>query len=240
MSWQATAWAAKQKTGAPARKLLLLALANYADPSGSCWPSQETLATDTEQSTDTVQRQMKRLVAAGLVRIATRPQGRGRWAGRTYYLNIPAADLSEPQPAAQSDDRDDPTGPPSGSPTAPQVAASPCRNENGDHAATSAVTMPHSCAALTSKEPSIEPPVEPLPGKRRPTAVDRQVAFQGKRQGVEVIQNKIATRLGPDGWLILAALPEGELDKITKLEEQHRLTPERLHLARLKALEKVA
>jgi hypothetical protein len=52
MSWQATAWAEKQVTGSPARKVLLLVLANYADEDGICWPSQETLAKGTEQSLD--------------------------------------------------------------------------------------------------------------------------------------------------------------------------------------------
>ena len=54
VSWKATAWAAGQTTGAARRKLLLLALANYADETGVCWPSQETLARDTEQSVDNV------------------------------------------------------------------------------------------------------------------------------------------------------------------------------------------
>ena len=34
MSWQAIAWAIRQTTGAARRKLLLLALANYADKDG--------------------------------------------------------------------------------------------------------------------------------------------------------------------------------------------------------------
>ncbi|WIG51009.1 MAG: hypothetical protein OJF48_001926 [Afipia sp.] len=236
MSWKATAWAVKQQTGSPARKLLLLTLANYADASGTCWPSQETLAADTEQSIDTVQRQTKKLVALGLVRIAPRPQGRGRWAGRTYYLNMPASEMTEPQSAVRSDTVES-NGLSGGltPATEPQSAVSPSRTENGDQAATSTVTMPHSCAVVTSKEPSLKPSAEPSSGERKPTAVERQVAFQGKRQGIEVIQNKIATRLGPEGWLILAALPVDELDAITALEERHRLSPERLQLARLKA-----
>src|SRR3954468_13210512 len=84
MSWQATAWAEKQVTGSPARKVLLLVLANYADEDGICWPSQETLAKGTEQSLDTIQRQLKKLEQKELITVAARPQGRGRWPGRTY------------------------------------------------------------------------------------------------------------------------------------------------------------
>lgn len=100
MSWQATAWAAKQPTGSPSRKLLLLALANYADPAGRAYPSQDTLARDTEQSVDTVQRQIKQLVHLGLIRVEKRPGQKGQWAGRVYFLSLPREDIPEPQNAA--------------------------------------------------------------------------------------------------------------------------------------------
>src|ERR1035437_1764218 len=138
MSWQATAWAVKQTAGSPSAKLLVLTLANYADADGCCWPSQEVLAADTEQSVDTVQRQLKKLIAAGLTRKVPRAQGAGRWDSRTYFLNMPVAEMSKPQSAARSDDapnrseRDESvTGDAS---TMPQGAR--------DHAATSPVTMP--------------------------------------------------------------------------------------------------
>ncbi|MGP9814416.1 helix-turn-helix domain-containing protein [Rhodopseudomonas sp. NSM] len=102
MSWQATSWAAKQVTGSPARKALLLALANYADAAGMSYPGQDTLARDTEQSIDTVQRQMKHLAAIGLVRIEKRPAVKGQWPGLVYFLAMPVAEISEPQIAARS------------------------------------------------------------------------------------------------------------------------------------------
>ena len=142
MSWQATAWAVKQTAGSPSAKLLLLTLANYADADGCCWPSQEVLAADTEQSVDTVQRQLKKLIDAGLTRKVPRAQGEGRWDSRTYFLNMPVAEMSKPQSAARSDDapnrserNESVTGDAS---TMPQPAR--------DHAATSPVTMPHSYA----------------------------------------------------------------------------------------------
>src|ERR1700730_1350095 len=91
MSWQATAWAVRQKTGSAGCKLLLLTLANYADDTGCCWPGQDTLKNDTEQSLDTIQRQLKKLETLGLVRKVPRPMGPGRWSSRTYFLNMTAA-----------------------------------------------------------------------------------------------------------------------------------------------------
>jgi hypothetical protein len=79
MSWQAIAWSIRQTTGSARRKLLLLALANYADESGVCWPSQETLARDTEQSVDTVQRQLGALEKLKLVSRERLPKRRGQW-----------------------------------------------------------------------------------------------------------------------------------------------------------------
>ena len=99
MSWQATAWAEKQVTGSPARKVLLLVLANYADEGGYCWPSQKTLAAGTEQSLDTVQRQLKRLAADGFVTVTKRQRLGGHWEGHAYQLNMK---MTEPQNAAWS------------------------------------------------------------------------------------------------------------------------------------------
>jgi hypothetical protein len=50
MSIQAVAWAISQKVGSPTGKVLLICLANYADEHGICWPSQSTIAKETELS----------------------------------------------------------------------------------------------------------------------------------------------------------------------------------------------
>lgn len=67
MSYQAATWAAKQRTGSPSAKSVLLALANYAGPMGDCYPSNTTIAEDTEQSRASVQRRMAELEAKGLI-----------------------------------------------------------------------------------------------------------------------------------------------------------------------------
>jgi Helix-turn-helix domain len=101
MSWQATSWAIKQKTGSPARKVLLLAMANYADEYGRCWPSQATLADNTEQSIDTVQRQSRRLERGGHIKIEKRARICGRWPGHVYQLAMPGRNMRPAEHAVQ-------------------------------------------------------------------------------------------------------------------------------------------
>jgi hypothetical protein len=67
MSVQAIAWALSVKAGSPAAKAVLLALANYANEHGTCWPSQRRLAEDTEQSVDSVRRYLKLLERRELI-----------------------------------------------------------------------------------------------------------------------------------------------------------------------------
>jgi Helix-turn-helix domain len=182
MSWQATTWAMSQKIGNPSRKLLLLAVANYADESGRCWPSQERLANDTEASLDTIQRQTKKLAADGFLRVERPPKHRGKWQTFVYYLNmaskIPeqniAADASNLNVAASVNCSDEeqlekPILSGNGFPelrstTRPQNAAWKSENQASDQAATSTETRPQperkpGRKALRLK-PSLEPPLE--------------------------------------------------------------------------------
>jgi SOS-response transcriptional repressor LexA len=226
MSWQATAWAEKQVTGSPARKVLLLVLANYADEDGICWPSQETLAKGTEQSLDTIQRQLKKLEQKELITVAARPQGRGRWPGRTYKLNMPVAEKTEPQTAAQSRVND--------ATTEAQPAGDRAATSTDHRAATGTATEPQALR----HEPSIEPPLrtfkEPsAPKQRKRSAAERQQAWQRKRGSIEVVQNRIAQRLGPDGWLILQNISERDLQMLTKMQEVGRLSDAKLEEFRL-------
>lgn len=244
MSWQATAWAAKQKAGSPAAKLLLLVLGNYADATGCCWPSQELLAADTEQSVDTVQRQLRKLQAAGLVRKVARPQGRGRWSGCTYFLSMPGAETTEPQSAARSE------------PEPTQATQSDHASGTRHRAAPEAPTVPHSCAVSPCRtamrhEPSIEPSIEPskqnhqhrigvarASPKSKPSATERQQAFQRKRGGIEVTQNRIAQRIAPNGngWSFLQLLSAPELENLTALEERGDLSARMLDQLRLRLM----
>jgi DNA-binding Lrp family transcriptional regulator len=88
MSWQATAWAQKQRTGSPSAKAVLLVLANYANEHGVCWPSQNTLAIATEQSQDSVQRRLRELEKLGLIKKQKRRRKEGKWPGSEYELQM--------------------------------------------------------------------------------------------------------------------------------------------------------
>lgn len=67
MSVEAITWASKQRTGSPGAKLVLIALANYANDRQECWPSQATLAQWTEQSDRTIRTHLAALEAMGLI-----------------------------------------------------------------------------------------------------------------------------------------------------------------------------
>jgi hypothetical protein len=78
---------------------LLFVLANYADEFGRCWPSQETLSRGSDQSIDTVQRQLKKLEALGLISRTKKRRAGGQWPSWEYQLAM----MTGPQSAARSD-----------------------------------------------------------------------------------------------------------------------------------------
>lgn len=221
MSWQATAWAAKQKTGSAARKVLLLVLANYADEHGICWPSQETLKVETELSEDTIQRHTKQLERSGLLKVARRRRKSGTWAGKIYQLNMRVVTM--PQNAVWSDDEKS-TGnaPVSTVGTTPQPAA--------DHTAMTTSTTPQALRHKPSLEEPSSKPSSTTP--RRKSVEARLQAFQEKQIGDEVIQNRIASRLGPDGWEILMKVSDKELQMLTATERAGNLDDTMLEVFR--------
>lgn len=74
MSVQAISWALSIKGITPPEKLILLAVANYADADGLCWPSQATLARDTCLSTRTIVRLFSALEKRGFMSRERRPR----------------------------------------------------------------------------------------------------------------------------------------------------------------------
>ena len=67
MSFQVMAWARSIKTGSATTKAVLMAVANYADEAGLCWPSQDQIADDTELSRHSVMRALDVLQELGLL-----------------------------------------------------------------------------------------------------------------------------------------------------------------------------
>lgn len=102
MSVEAIAWAAKQKAGSPGAKLVLIALANYANEDGECWPSQATLAQWTEQGERTIRRHLIDLEQLGLITRKARTSS-GNFTSDLILLNVsrrpilPAAILTDGQ-----------------------------------------------------------------------------------------------------------------------------------------------
>ena len=87
MSFQAMAWAIKQK--APTKsKFLLLVLANYADERGVAWPSLATLSTDTGISRSVLIECLKKLCELDLMDKIKRYRGNLK-TSNMYRLKMP-------------------------------------------------------------------------------------------------------------------------------------------------------
>ena len=71
MSFQALAWAVKQKIS-PREKYVLIIMANYANDKSKCWPSIATLCSDTGFSRMTVARALAQLEKLGAITVSRR------------------------------------------------------------------------------------------------------------------------------------------------------------------------
>lgn len=87
MSVQAMGWAFKVRTGSNVLKSVLVAVSNYADEDGICWPSQARLARDTELSDRTVREALLRLEKMGLIERTRRTNEDGYRASDRIRLN---------------------------------------------------------------------------------------------------------------------------------------------------------
>jgi hypothetical protein len=204
MSWQAIEWALKQRTGYVRRKALLLALASYADPVGVCWPSQERLARDTEQSVDSIQRHSRVLEEINLIRREKLPKRRGHYGSYCYFLAM------ETDSASARDEK------------------KRAINLRLGQAANGCKATPQNLR----HKPSIKPSYKPSGVADGFRAVDNRLyAFQEKQEPLEAVQNRLAQKIGPDGWLVLGAMKHSELDRLSRLERQGKLNDDTLRNA---------
>jgi hypothetical protein len=93
MSVWAKAWAYEQFIGNAGAKSVLVALAEFADEFGECWPGHDTLASMTELSVRTIERHIAALVEGRWIAALGR-HGDGREARQTYRFEAPAERLN--------------------------------------------------------------------------------------------------------------------------------------------------
>lgn len=86
MSVHALSWAFKQDIRPSARKFILVALANYADEEGVCYPSQKTLASATGQSERSVREHLAGLEEDGIIVRVQRRRENGTWRSDCFQI----------------------------------------------------------------------------------------------------------------------------------------------------------
>lgn len=91
MSFQAMAWAVKQKVGNATGKAILLMLANYADDEGRCFPSQETLAAECECSKRSILDWLQKFEDMGILKRDRRHGAGGYRRSDILTLSLSAA-----------------------------------------------------------------------------------------------------------------------------------------------------
>jgi DNA-binding transcriptional regulator YhcF (GntR family) len=97
MSYSAMAWARAIKTGSATVKSVLLAVANYADEEGICWPSQDQLAEDTELSRHSIMRALDQLEDMGLMSRERRHRKDGSRTSDLIMLDLSSTQLRSSQ-----------------------------------------------------------------------------------------------------------------------------------------------
>ncbi len=145
MSWQATAWVSTVEAGGASGKLLLYALANYADENGRCYPGDERIMRDTELSERSVRDWKRKLEEAGLIRVERR-----RKPGGDFDIDIIVLAMAAAQPPANS------AGGATGRSCRDHRQMTPPPPANGSNPP----------APPYKAEPSEEPPIEPVERER--------------------------------------------------------------------------
>ncbi len=112
MSIWAQKWAYEQSVTNSGAKFVLVALANFADEEGNCWPSQPTIARMTGQSVRTVRSHLKNLEEGGYISREGRRRQNGSYSSDYFQLLTASENLRPcPAPAAKkpaSDQRQNP------------------------------------------------------------------------------------------------------------------------------------
>lgn len=103
VSYEALAWAARQRTGSISTKAILFQLANMSDHAGRSWPSLKYIADVVECTRRTVIRAIDDLAANGFIYVENRSAPDGVNMSNVYLLA-----MTTPQPAEKSDSAQQP------------------------------------------------------------------------------------------------------------------------------------
>ena len=140
MSVEARSWARKVVVGNPTAKAVLCAIADYADSNGIAWPSQTSLAEDTEFSERAVRNAIQLLELKGL--LATQKRHRKDGSRKADLLTLAIGQQSNRHEVPVGDIQ---PAPGAGSPTGTSFQT----NRHG------VPNQPAPAAGLTSFEPSL-------------------------------------------------------------------------------------
>ncbi|MHB2265022.1 helix-turn-helix domain-containing protein [Aliihoeflea sp. PC F10.4] len=143
MSWQATAWVSTIEAGGASGKLLLYALANYADENGRTFAGDGRIMRDTELSERAVRDWKRKLADAGLISISRR-----RKPGGDFDIDVIMLAMDRRPPADSAGGESDAT---TGKSCRDHRQMTPSPPANG------AVPPTPPYKAEPSKEPSEEP-----------------------------------------------------------------------------------
>lgn len=168
-------------------KLLLLALTNYTDPHGYCWPSEARLADDCGTSRSTVQRTKRKLAARNLIKSVRRVNPRtGEPISNLTRVNLPLLASMARSRSGYDDDlisaitfeddsQGDPAGTLAGTPDDPRTTPDLLKGQSDSYPASNRslgrVNMtptPSQIEAQSLKDPVVEPS-SPLPPGDQPS-----------------------------------------------------------------------
>ncbi len=169
----------------PVPKLILMALADNADDHGYCWPKMKTIAAKCSTSERTIQRTIKTLLTAGMLKKDARFDSNGRQVSNGYTLVLSYPDKLSPPTDA--------------------------RDGVGDTAVTPGVTQ--LCQGEGDKAMSpLEPPYEPsYESSVRPTAELPLLNAEEKQKVSQLIRSIPADQQEAISTLLLNALAKGAI-----------------------------
>lgn len=219
MSGKAMGWALEQTTELPVDKLILIAIANFADEHHQCFPARKTLAKLAMCSVDTVDRAIKRLIDSNMLSKDARLADKGGLRSNCYTLPVGEYGERAHNPS-QGDSR---KMRPGGQPQSAATLAAP-----------SAATLAAQGAATkgTITEPSIEhTPKPPQGASQEPIQSGKQFdwrtafATSDDHDGIELAHGRLILVNGTrQHWLDQFSGDESDLDNAL-VEAQAAVNP---------------